>query len=101
MELETPNIHVKWSHVLQISQASGKQELFLFGPRGLLAFEIKRTARITSAMLGGLKSFVGDYPMAKAYFVYAGSWHLYDGNIEIVPVSEILKNLKKFLSKGK
>ena len=73
-------------------------DFVLYGPRGLLAFEIKRTARITSAMLGGLKSFVGDYPMAKAYFVYAGSRHQYDGNIEIVPVLEILKNLKKFLS---
>lgn len=76
-------------------------DFVLYGPRGLLAFEIKRTARITSAMLVGLKSFVGDYPMAKAYFVYAGSRHQYDGNIEIVPVLEILKNLKEFLSKGK
>ncbi|MFH0813021.1 MAG: ATP-binding protein [Pseudomonadota bacterium] len=73
-------------------------DFVLYGPKGLLSFEIKRTARITSAMLGGLKSFLADYPMAKAYFVYGGNRRMYDDKIEIVPVLEILKNLKTFLS---
>jgi hypothetical protein len=49
-------------------------------------------------MLGGLKSFLADYPMAKAYFVYAGNRRMYEDKIEIVPVLEILKNLKPLLS---
>ncbi len=39
--------------------------------------------------------------MSKAYFVYAGSRRQYEGNFEIVPVLEMLKNLKVLLSKGK
>jgi len=73
-------------------------DFVLYGPKGLLAFEIKRTSRITSAMLGGLKSFLADYPMAKAYFVYMGNRRMYEDKIEIVPVLEILKNLKTLLS---
>jgi uncharacterized protein len=73
-------------------------DFVLYGPKGLLAFEIKRTSRMTSAMLGGLKSFLADYPMAKAYFLYTGNRRMYDGKIEIVPVLEILKNLKPLLA---
>ena len=73
-------------------------DFVLYGPKGLLSFEIKRTSRITSNMLGGLKSFLADYPMAKAYFVYTGNRRMYDGKIEIVPVQEILKDLKTLLA---
>jgi len=73
-------------------------DFVLYGPKGLLAFEIKRTLRITPTMLGGLKSFLADYPMAKAYFVYMGNRRMYEEKIEIVPVLEILKNLKALLS---
>ena len=76
-------------------------DFILYGPKGLLAFEIKRTSRMTSAMLGGLKSFLVDYPMAKAYFVYMGNRRMYDGKIEIIPVLEILKNLRTILAVGK
>ena len=73
-------------------------DFVLYGPKGLLSFEIKRTSRITSTMLGGLKSFLVDYPMAKAYFVYMGNRRMYEEKIEIVPVLEILKNLRPVLS---
>ena len=73
-------------------------DFVLYGSKGLLAFEIKRTSRITSVMLGGLKSFLADYPMATAYFAYSGNRRMYEGKIEIIPVLEILKNLKTLLS---
>ncbi|HSB03887.1 MAG TPA: AAA family ATPase [Thermodesulfobacteriota bacterium] len=79
--------------------SNGKEvDFVLYGPKGLLSFEIKRTSRITSTMLGGLKSFLADYPMAKAYFVYGGNRRMYEGKIEIVPVLETLKNLKTLLA---
>jgi hypothetical protein len=49
-------------------------------------------------MLGGLKSFLADYPMAKAYFVYGGNRRMHEDKIEIVPVLEVLKNLKTLLA---
>ena len=79
--------------------SNGKEvDFVLYGPKGLLSFEIKKTSRITSTMLGGLKSFLADYPMAKAYFVYGGNRRMYEGKIEVVPVLEILKNLKTLLA---
>jgi len=73
-------------------------DFILYGPKRLLAFEIKRTSRMKSAILGGLKSFLADYPMAKAYFVYMGNRRMYDGKIEIIPALEILRNLKTILA---
>jgi predicted AAA+ superfamily ATPase len=73
-------------------------DFVLYGPKGLLSFEVKRTSRITSAMFGGLKSFLADYPMAKAYFVYTGNRRMYEEKVEIVPILEILKNLRPVLS---
>jgi predicted AAA+ superfamily ATPase len=73
-------------------------DFVLYGSKGFLSFEIKRTSRIASTMLGGLKSFLTDYPMAKAYFVYMGNRRMYEDKIEIVPAVEILKNLRALLS---
>lgn len=72
-------------------------DFVLYGPKGLLAFEVTKTGRINSAVLGGLKSFLSDYPMAKAYFVYGGNRRMHEGKIEIVPVLEALKNLRELL----
>jgi predicted AAA+ superfamily ATPase len=79
--------------------SNGKEvDFVVYGPKGLLSFEIKRTSRITSAVLGGLRSFLVDYPMAKACLVYMGTRRMYDDKIEIVPVLEILKNLRTLLA---
>ena len=72
-------------------------DFVLYGPKGLLAFEIKRTARINPSLFSGLKLFLSDYPMAKAYFVYGGTRRLFEDKIEIIPVLEILKNLSAIL----
>ncbi|MBK8576695.1 MAG: DUF4143 domain-containing protein [Elusimicrobia bacterium] len=51
--------------------ADGKEvDFVLYGPRGLLAIEIKRSHRIDRTILSGLNSFLSDYPVAKAYLVY-------------------------------
>jgi predicted AAA+ superfamily ATPase len=73
-------------------------DFVLYGPRGLLAFEIKRTTRVTQAMLGGLRSFVADYPMASAHFVYMGNRRMNEGDIDIIPALQILKDLPRLLS---
>lgn len=75
-------------------------DFVLYGSRGLHAFEIKRTARANASMLGGLKAFLTDYPMASANFVYMGSRRMHEGNIEIIPAQQILKDLPDLLSGG-
>ena len=72
-------------------------DFVLYGNRGLFAFEIKRSRRITSFMLRGLRAFLKDYPMAKAYCVYGGKRRMRQGPIEIIPLECILKALPEIL----
>jgi predicted AAA+ superfamily ATPase len=98
-ELEAINDALDLGYKIYYWRTSNGREVdfILYGAKGLIAFEVKKTGRVNSAMLGGLKSFLADYPMAKAYFVYGGSRWMHDGSIEIVPVLEILKNLRAIL----
>jgi predicted AAA+ superfamily ATPase len=73
-------------------------DFVLYGPRGFHALEIKRTAKADLRMLGGLKSFLDDYPKAKAHFVYLGSRRMREGAIDIVPARQMLMNLRQLLS---
>jgi len=78
--------------------SNGKEvDFVLYGDRGILAFEIKRTARVSPAMLSGLKCFLKDYPQARAYFIYGGKRRMRNGDIEILPVDYALKNLPEIL----
>ena len=89
-------------HVHYWRTSNGREvDFVLYGPRGLLAFEIKRTARVTPAMLGGLKSFLNDYPMARTHFVYMGSRLMHEDRIGIVPAQQVLRSLPQLLSGGK
>lgn len=73
-------------------------DFVLYGERGIRAFEIKRTGKISASMLKGLKSFLKDYPLSKAYFFYGGKRQMYEGNIEIIPIENALKGLSDILS---
>lgn len=72
-------------------------DFVLYGNKGILAFEVKRTARISKQTLNGLKSFLKDYPMARAYFVYGGKRRMRQDQIEIIPIDQFLKNPLVFL----
>ena len=66
-------------------------DFVLYGERGLIAIEVKRSSRITGDDLKGLRLFREDYPMAKTYLVYGGTRPQRNGAIEIMPVSDFLK----------
>lgn len=72
-------------------------DFVLYGNKGIKAFEIKRTGKITGSMLRGLKAFQKDYPGAKLYFIYGGERRLRDGDIEIIPINNALKELSEIL----
>ena len=73
-------------------------DFVLYGPRGLLAFEIKRTAQVKTPMLKGLKAFLRDYPDASAHCIYMGTRHTQEDGIDIIPAGKILKDLPYLLS---
>jgi len=49
-------------------------------------------------MLIGFKAFQKDYPRAKLYFIYGGERVLREGDIEILPLKNALKELPEILS---
>jgi len=74
-------------------------DFVLYGDKGIKAFEVKRTGKISSSMLKGLRAFQKDYPGAKTYFVYGGERRLREGDTEILPIKDALKDLPKILSR--
>jgi predicted AAA+ superfamily ATPase len=72
-------------------------DFVLYGERGIKAFEVKRTAKVRLKELQGLKLFLKDYPMAKAFYLYGGNRYYQEGNIEIIPIHEALVKLPEWL----
>lgn len=98
-ELTAVNSYLRLGYNISYWMTSNNTEVdfVLYGNKGILAFEVKRTAKISTAMFKGLKAFKGDYPQAKAYFIYGGERILREGNIEIIPVKEAVKKLPEIL----
>lgn len=73
-------------------------DFILYGEKGILAFEVKRKSKYTKNDLKGLKAFLKDYPMTKAYLLYGGNDVFYDGDISILPLEKTLRELATILS---
>jgi len=73
-------------------------DFVLYGPRGIRAFEVKRTGRVVKPMTSALASFRKDYPISKAYFVYGGQRTMREGQVDIIPMADALKTLPEILS---
>jgi predicted AAA+ superfamily ATPase len=80
------------------SAARQEVDFVLYGDRGILAFEIKRSARIGGNDLRGLKAFLKDYPMAKAHFLYGGGRRLREGAVDCLPMKTAFRELPAILA---
>lgn len=99
-ELEAINKYLRLGYNIFYWMTSNNMEVdfVLYGDKGIKAFEIKRTGKISSSMLKGLKAFQRDYPGARMYFIYGGERVLREGDIEILPIRNALKDLSEILS---
>jgi predicted AAA+ superfamily ATPase len=99
-ELTAINSYLRLGYNIFYWMTSNNTEVdfVLYGNKGILAFEVKRTAKISTAMFKGLRAFKEDYPKAKTYFIYGGERILWEDDIEIIPIKDILKELPKVLS---
>ena len=79
------------------SVAGLEVDFVLYGPKGLLAFEIKRKASIFKKDLKGLRAFSQDYPEAKSFVFCSASKKEYHGDIQVLPIETALKNLRNIL----
>ena len=72
-------------------------DFVLYGPRGLLAIEIKRSTRIQPRDARALREFKKDYPPARCYLFFGGSAPLYMDDIIALPMERALTNLGELL----
>jgi uncharacterized protein len=72
-------------------------DFVLYGPKGLLAFEVKRKSNINKKDLRGLKAFNADYPEAKSFIFSNSDRKEYHGNIKVIPIKKALCTLVKIL----
>jgi uncharacterized protein len=73
-------------------------DFVLYGPRGLLAFELKRGDRVRPESLAGLKAFAEDYPKARRFLVNGGGRRMQFEGVEVWPMAETLPRLPELLS---
>lgn len=99
-ELNAVNDYMELGYKIFYWKTSNNIEVdfVLYGDRGIRVFEVKRTGKVTSSMLRGIRAFLKDYTFAKAYFIYGGERHLREGDIEILPIKYVLKELPAILS---
>lgn len=80
------------------THAGQEVDFVAYGPRGLHAFEIKRSSKANSTMLKGLKLFGQDYPEATLHLINQGTLKEYHDNIIVTPFVQALKELPTLLS---
>lgn len=72
-------------------------DLVLYGPSGLLAFEVKRSSRVNEGDIDGLLAFIEDYPMARPYLFFGGTRAYSIKGIDVLPFDQGLKGLRHIL----
>ena len=80
------------------TQAGREVDFVLYGEKGIKAFEVKLAAKVRKEDTKGLKAFLADYPMAKAYLIYCGERAMRDDGIEILPIEACLPGLPDLLA---
>ena len=73
-------------------------DFVLYGPRGLLAIEIKRSAQVQFKQTRALREFKKDYPPARCYVFYGGTTPRYMEDVTVLPIEYALKNLDRILT---
>lgn len=91
-ELRALNHYFDLDFTIQYWQTTHQKEVdfVLYGPKGLIAIEVKRSGQFRESELEGLRLFSKDYPVAKCFFVYGGDRHFEHNGIEIVPIQDFL-----------
>jgi predicted AAA+ superfamily ATPase len=79
------------------TQQGAEVDFIAYGPKGLHAFEIKRSSTVTPKALKGLKQFGQDYPEAKLHLIYNGKQKEYYDDILVWPMQEALEQLPEIL----
>jgi predicted AAA+ superfamily ATPase len=99
-ELRALNDHLGLGYELSFwrTAAGAEVDFVLYGERGIVAIEVKRSRRLAKADLAGMSLFRSDYPSARCVVLFGGERREYRGGIELVPIEEGLAGLAEILA---
>ena len=89
----------KWGYKIYYFRTASQVEVdfVLYGEKGIVGIEVKLSDHFNESMIKGLKNFSQDYPEAKLYLVYMGKEKLYVDGVSVVPASEFLTEMGKWI----
>jgi predicted AAA+ superfamily ATPase len=73
-------------------------DFVLYGPRGLVALEVKRSSSYRTRDLEPLRLFRTDYPMARCVLLYGGKTSYEVDGISVLPLATCLPDLGRLLA---
>ena len=87
--------YTKEKHELYFWRTSAGSEVdfIVYGPHGLWAIEVKHAQRVKTEDVRALKTFVSDYPMAKAALIYRGKERIMTSEVLCLPAEQFLLNI--------
>ncbi len=101
-ELRATNDNLGLGYALSFWHTRDHREVdfILYGERGLLAFEVKRSSIYRESDLASLRLFQKDYPMARCHLLYGGTRAYEVEDIRVLPLASALPDLPKLLDIG-
>lgn len=93
------NDYYDWSYELFYWHTRKHQEvdLVLYGPKQMVAIEVKTSSRLRKEDFESLHIFKEDYPMAKAILIYGGFEEKIIGGIRVIPANHFFSNIREIL----
>lgn len=94
-ELRANNAARDWGYALHTWRTASKHEVdfVLYGPRGLHAIEVKRSAAVRDDDLKALRLFGADYPEATRWLVHGGEREELRDGVRCLPITTALAQL--------
>ncbi len=98
-ELRATNDNLSLGYELSYWRTRDGREVdfILYGERGLVAIEVKRSATLRDADLAGLRAFRDDYPMARCHLFHGGPRSYELDGVRVTPLERALPQLAVIL----
>ncbi len=98
--LRAINDYLEYEYELYFWRTASDLEVdfILYGPRGLLAFEVKSGSTIHPKDLRGLLAFREEYSMVQPFIIYGGTREMSQQGIPIIPLEQALHRLPALLN---
>lgn len=79
------------------TQSGLEVDFVLYGPKGMVAIEVKRTTNVSQKDMKPLLEFGKDYPGSHLFIFYGGKEKMYRNNIHFIPLTMALQTLLEII----